>query len=116
MEGEKKTKYIAGAVVFTVLVFWLFSGDSATPRGNETEDETTTAVSAPVVAPALKKTSEEERGEILQKKTEILTRVRSQTPLTSKEKEEIGGIMLTKGYLYNFTAGEREVIFSALQR
>ncbi len=115
MEGEKKKALSIVIVIVLVLLlgvwyFWDSLSDSA-PVSNS---------NAPVpqaeLAPALKLTEEEKTGNVSAKRAQILSAVNSGRALTSAERSEISGIMLTKAHIYTFSDEERKAIFKALQR
>ena len=118
MEDEKKPLiYVVLILIIAALIgFWIFSDDddqmmqdSALSGGEQT------AV-PPSVTPQVKLTSSEKSGNVSAKKTEILERVRSATPLTTEEKQEITLIMTTKANIYKFSEAERQAIFAAFNR
>ncbi len=114
MEGEKKNTVVITAIILAVVLgVWLFGGFSSAPDDGTTEAD---IPSAPTLSPALQLTSDEKRGDVSERKAEILSRIRSGSSLSIEEKGEIGGIMLTKAHLYAFTDAEREAIFTALQK
>ena len=115
MESDTKTTFsIAVAVVIIFMIgFWLFSNHAPTRGG---VSETTSAMKGSEVAPAFELTAQEKSGKVSQKRADILARVRSKTALTSAEREEIGGIMLAKAHLYQFSEMERQEIFKALSQ
>lgn len=116
MEGEKKSVlYIIIALVVIVLLgWWFFSGSAGEEVG--TGQAVKSKPTEAVLAPALQLTPEEKRGDVSERKTQILARVRSGAPLTPEEKAEIGGLMLAKGKIYNFSEEERVDIFEALSK
>lgn len=117
MEGEKKGMLyvIIVIVVIAVLGWWFFS---ASPQGGNESVDVGSEEGAGVqeLTPSVQLTPAEAAGDVSVKKAEILSRVRSGTLLTQEEKADIGGIMLTKANVYNFTEEERNDIFTALSR
>jgi len=83
-------------------------GDGASSSGTDTPE--------PTLAPQLQLTPQEKTGDVGDKKADILSLVRSGKALTPEQKGEIGGIMLTKAHIYNFTEEERTDIFEAISK
>ena len=110
MENEKKNTLSVIVVIIIVVAVgaWLYWGSSGSESGTETPTAT--------LAPALQLTPQEKTGDVSAKRAEILSLVRSGTPLTQEQKAEIGGIMLTKANLYKFNAAERQDIFKVLSK
>lgn len=116
MEDEKKNLVYAvlAVIVIVLLGWWLMSSKGSDSLGGGT---TTTGVDkgpGSKLSPALQLTEQEKKGDVSDKKAQIMTRVRSGKTLTPAERAEIGGIMLTKANIYNFTEVERQAIFEAL--
>ncbi|MDO8564931.1 MAG: hypothetical protein Q7R88_02970 [bacterium] len=109
-----------GAIaIIVVLAILAVGGYLLYQRGGDFDMGTEEEEAAPVeatLAPELELTREEKSGDVSEKKAEILVIVSSGRPLTAEERAEIGGIMLTKAHIYQFSEPERVKIFEALQR
>lgn len=111
MDTDKKNIfYVVLALVVIVLLGWWI----LTSKGGMPVDNGSSEAGQAQLAPELQLTDSEKRGDVAEKKAEILVRVNSGTPLTAEEKAEIGGIMLTKANIYQFSEAERQQIFKAL--
>ena len=113
MDGEKKNVVyvILALIVIGLLGWWVLSkGPSSGFEGDTASEE----APGPQLAPALQLTEKERSGDVSDTKAEIIARVNSGTPLTPEEKARIGGIMLTKANIYNFSEEERQAIFKEL--
>jgi len=114
MEQDKKNLiYVVVTIIVLVLLgMWLFGKEG-------TGDEGSAAIPPPPppsVSVQVKLTPEEKSGDVSDKKAEILSRIRSNTPLTTAEKQEIQLIMATKANIYKFSEEERQEIFAAFNR
>lgn len=118
MEAKKPLAYILLAIIVVVgLGVWLFRGNDKDDRGGATEQtQNSSGKIPPSVSLDIKLTPEEKSGDVSAKKAEILARVRSATPLTVAEKQEITLIMATKANIYQFNEAERKAIFAAFNR
>ena len=113
MQGTKNIVYVLIALVIIALLgWWVLSSKGTGPSEKSAEED----LPGPQLAPALQLTADEKRGDVTDKKAEIMAAVRSGKPLTNEQKAEIGGIMLTKAHIYNFTEVERQDIFKALSQ
>ena len=117
MENDKKNivYVIIALIVIGLLGWWLLSSKSST-TDSEAERAAEEAAAGPRLAPALQLTEQEKKGDVSDKKAEIMAYIRSGKELTPEQKGEIGGIMLTKANIYNFTEEERQAIFEALSK
>lgn len=117
MEPENNAKKLVSIIVVVILVavggYYLLSGGE---NGGEGASGEPIATPEPTLAPQLQLTPQEKAGDVGDKKAEVLSLVRSGKSLTDEQKSEIGGIMLTKAHIYNFSDEERADIFEALQR
>ncbi len=115
MEDEHKRNIfiIIAIIALGLLGWWLFGADGSRSGGMHRGEE---AADGPHLAPSLELTEQEKAGDVSGKKAEILGWVRSGKPLSPEERAEIGGIMLSKAAIYNFTDEERFAIFKGLQR
>lgn len=116
MDGEKKNivYVVIALIIIALLGWWLLSSKGSGTGSDSTATEK--APPGPQLAPALQLTAKEKAGNVGDKKAQIVARVKSSTPLTPEEKAEIGGIMLTKANIYNFSEEERVAIFEALSK
>jgi hypothetical protein len=117
MQDGKKGLITTIVVLVIVVVggyFLLTTGGE--PTSEDQTSATTERTPEPTLAPQLRLTPQEKAGDVSGKKAEILKLVRSGKALRPEEKSEIGGIMLTKAHIYNFSEDERVDIFEALQR
>ncbi len=118
MEEKKPLAYIVLVIVIVGgLGMWLFRGDNnKNDRGSAEQKQTVTKKAPPSVSLDIKLTPEEKSGDVAFKKAEILIRIKSTTPLTVAEKQEITLIMATKANIYQFSEEERKAIFAAFSR
>lgn len=121
MQPENNTKSLAVIVVVIVIVavggYFFYTGSGSTGGGSGGGGGSERIKTPePTLAPQLQLTPQEKAGDVGDKKAEILKRARSGKLLTPEQKSEIGGIMLTKAHIYNFTEEERVDIFEALQK
>jgi len=118
MEPEKKNViYVVVALIVLILLgFWVF-GKKGTGGGTSDDGSAgTPPPPPPSVTVEVKLTPEEKAGNVDGKKAQILSRIRSTTPLTVAEKQEIQLIMATKANIYQFSEEERKEIFAAFNR
>lgn len=115
MESPHKGLFAVLLLIAAVIVgsLFLYKPQSGAPRSVSGGN---TSTPQPTLAPALRLTPAEARGDVAAKKGEILALVSSGKPLTAAQKTEIGGIMLAKAHIYKFSEAEREKIFAALRR
>lgn len=117
MEPENSTKSFITIIIVIVVVaiggYFLYTSGGG-DGGTGIPAKTTTP--EPTLAPQLQLTPQEKAGDVGDKKAEVLRLVRSGKTLTDEQKSEIGGIMLTKAHIYNFSDAERADIFKALQK
>jgi|GEM_PF-1791515 len=119
MEGEKKNVVYAviALVVIGLLGWWLMSSKGSGVSGSGGQGPTGVDKGpGSKLSPALQLTEQEKKGDVSDKKAQLLSRVRSTKTLTPEERADIGGIMLTKANIYNFTEEERQAIFEALSK
>ena len=105
---------VAAIIIVVVGGYFLFSADGGGGGPVGAGDGTQTP--EPTLAPQLQLTPQEKAGDVGDKKAEILRLVRSGKGLTDEQKGEIGGVMLTKAHIYNFTEAERTDIFEAISQ
>jgi hypothetical protein len=118
MEQEKKNViYVVVALIVLILLgMWIFGSKGAeTPSASQAEG-TTPPPPPPSVTVQVNLTPEEKSGNVDGKKAQILARIRSNTPLTVAEKQEIQLIMATKANIYQWTEDERKEIFGAFNQ
>ncbi|PIR52865.1 hypothetical protein COU76_04205 [Candidatus Peregrinibacteria bacterium CG10_big_fil_rev_8_21_14_0_10_49_10] len=116
MEEKKPIAFVIVALIVVVLVgWWIFNNPQNGPAGTKDVVIDETPVE-PQLAPELQLSKEEKAGNVDGKKAEIVALVTSGATLTQEQKAEIGGIMLTKANIYNFSEEERQAIFDALSR
>lgn len=118
MPPENNAKKLVSIIVVIIIIaiggYFLLSGSGST--GEDGTFGEPVATPEPTLAPQLQLTPQEKAGDVGDKKAEVLALVRSGKTLTDEQKSEIGGIMLTKAHIYNFSDEERADIFEALQR
>lgn len=117
MEDKQSILYVIVVIIIIALIgWWVFPAPSPSVPTDNSASAKVEEVPTATLAPALQLTEVEKSGNVSERKAEILTIVRSGRALTQAEREEIGGIMLTKANIYNFTEAERQDIFKALSR
>lgn len=119
MEPEGNKKSIVSVIIVIVVVViggYLLYTQGGTDTGGAGESGEATVTPEPTLAPQLQLTQKERAGDVGDKKADVLSLVRSGKALTPEQKSEIGGIMLTKAHIYNFSEEERQDIFAALQK
>ena len=117
MEEKKPLAYIVLVIVIVGgLGMWLLGDNNKDDLGSAKQEQVVAQKVPPSVSPTITLTSEEKSGDVAFKKAEILIRIKSTTPLTVAEKQEITLIMATKANIYQFSEEERKAIFAAFSR
>lgn len=118
MQEKKSLAYVIVALIIAALLgWWLFGGKGGIGTGGSATQETVSPKPVPpTVTAEVKLTPQEKSGDVSAKKAEILALVRSGTPLTTEQKQEITLIMATKANIYKFSEEERQAIFAAFNR
>lgn len=116
MEQDNKKGLVTAIVVVIIVIVGGYLLYTQGGTGGAGESPKTAVTPEPALAPQLELTPRERAGDVGDKKADILELVRSGKPLTPEQKAEIGGIMLTKAHIYQFSEPERVKIFEALQR